>query len=345
MFKLLIDTSVWLDLAKPEKEIMLDLLEDVLNVGEVSLILPRTVLVEFARKREKVIRDGSHHLSDAFKRVKAAVWNMERTRRRRHLFDRLSDLEHKLPTVGDAIAENLAKMEKLFERAVVVEATDAIKLRAAQRAIDSRAPFHRSKNSMGDAIIIETYAECVQGPEARGHRFGFVTHDGDFGNVGVHEKKPHPDVAGLFSKIKSRYFADVQDALHAVAPSFVSEMKTWRERREDSRSATEISDAIGELMDKIGYNRMQMTLERIALGELRVVEKETYPRPRGRGRETIARSVVDGIGRSLARREKQYGKKSLGPWSDFDWGVLNGKLMALRWVFGQEWDDPEILSL
>jgi hypothetical protein len=35
MFKLLIDTSVGLDLAKPENEVLLGLLEDTLNVGEL----------------------------------------------------------------------------------------------------------------------------------------------------------------------------------------------------------------------------------------------------------------------------------------------------------------------
>jgi hypothetical protein len=30
-----------------------------------------------------------------------------------------------------------------------------VKLRAAQRAIDRKAPFHRDKNSMADALIVE----------------------------------------------------------------------------------------------------------------------------------------------------------------------------------------------
>lgn len=37
--------------------------------------------------------------------------------------------------------------------------------------------------------------------------------------------------------------------------------------------------------------------------------------------------------------EKKYGKESLQPMSDFDWGMLNGKVSALRWVLGDEWDN------
>lgn len=53
---------------------------------------------------------------------------------------------------------------------------------------------------------------------------------------------------------------------------------------------------------------------------------------------TIRRDVLKLAIKSARAVERRYGKKNLGPWSDFDWGMINGKLSALRWVLGDEWD-------
>ena len=45
--------------------------------------------------------------------------------------------------------------------------------------------------------------------------------------------------------------------------------------------------------------------------------------------------IIKGMLKAKRATEKRFGKKSLGPWTDFEWGMLRGgKLSALRWVLG-----------
>ena len=52
----------------------------------------------------------------------------------------------------------------------------------------------------------------------------------------------------------------------------------------------------------------------------------------------IYRGVWEGAEKSARRVEQKYGLEELGPWDDFEWGMINGKLSALRWLLGDEWD-------
>jgi len=67
------------------------------------------------------------------------------------------------------------------------------------------------------------------------------------------------------------------------------------------------------------------------------VNKVTFPKPPG-SLETVQRDVLKAALKAAQSVERRYGKKSLGPWDDFEWGMINGKLSALRWVLGDEWD-------
>ena len=87
------------------------------------------------------------------------------------------------------------------------------------------------------------------------------------------------------------------------------------------RSEAEIVTAVGELLDKVWYNRHKYLREQIEAGE-----------------ETVDPEVWKGALQSARKVERRYGKQALGPWDDFDWGMMNGKLSALRWVLGDEWD-------
>jgi hypothetical protein len=55
--------------------------------------------------------------------------------------------------------------------------------------------------------------------------------------------------------------------------------------------------------------------------------------------KVITDDILAGAQKAARRLEKKYGKNNLGPYSKFEWGMINGKLSALRWVFGEEWDE------
>lgn len=87
------------------------------------------------------------------------------------------------------------------------------------------------------------------------------------------------------------------------------------------RSEEEIVSAIDEFFDKIWYDRHQLLKHRVESG-----------------RETINQEIWLKAEEAATKIEKKYPRSELGPHSDFDWGMLNGKLSALRWVMGDEWD-------
>lgn len=52
----------------------------------------------------------------------------------------------------------------------------------------------------------------------------------------------------------------------------------------------------------------------------------------------IIDEIWNGALKAARATKKQLGKESVGPWTDFEWGMLNGKLSALRWMLGEDWD-------
>jgi hypothetical protein len=337
LFKILIDTCVWLDLAKDyPQQTLLGVLEELVRQNRVEIILPRTVLDEFARNRARITVESGRSLSGVLKRAKEAVNRLGDAKRKRIALDLLNDVDYKIPSLGEAAQDTLDRIDKIFSSSAIVETSTDVKLRAAQRCIERRAAFHRQRNGIDDAILIETYADFTKAA-VPGARLVFVTHNTkDFSQPGTNEKLPHADIAEFFSKIKSRYYINLAEALRRVEPALVSDLMVEQEWTQEPRRIGEISDAIGELLDKVWYNRHQVRLEKIESGEIKLVEKETYPITYPES--TCQRDIWQGAKKSARRLEKKYGLESLGPWDDFEWGMLNGKLSALRWVLGDEWD-------
>jgi hypothetical protein len=337
MFKMLVDTCVWLDLAKdPKQTPVLGVVEEMVRRNLLSLIVPSILLQEFRRNRQRVAADSAKSLTSHFRLVKDAVDRAGGNKRKvRQVLSHLDDVNHRIPLVGGAALGTLDRIESLLVASSIIEPSDAVKLRAAQRAVDKKAPFHRDKNSIADAILVEIYADCVADKAASGVRFAFVTHNkNDFSVVDGSQKMPHSDFAEIFSRIKSLYFINLPEALRRIDPTLVTDVMLEQSWSQEPRGLSEIQKAEDLLFHQVWYNRHCVLRERVEDGRTEVVEQETYPR----AADTIQRDVWKGARASALRVEQVYGVKNLGPWDDFEWGMINGKLSALRWVLGDEWD-------
>ncbi len=110
----------------------------------------------------------------------------------------------------------------------------------------------------------------------------------------------------------------------------------------EPRRASEISDAIEELIDRVWYDRHMVGRYKIQTGKTKIIAKKDFG-PQHYRDSANSKLVVDeiwaGALKSARRVEKKYGKDKSGPYTKFEWGMINGKLSALRWVLGEDWDE------
>lgn len=337
--KLLIDTSVWLDLTKDPRHLpLLDVLFAMTEADEVDLILPQIILDEFARNRDRVMASSRASLSSHFKRVKDAIVQFAPEEGRNEVLKQLNEIDHRIATGGEAVNEAVDLIEKLFTTAEPISVSDSVKARAADRAIAKSAPFHRQMNSIGDAIIIETYIDALADRDGD-DVLAFVTHNiHDFSQKGADTRLPHPDLVDIFDETHSRYSTNLGALLNDYASDLIEEVTFDREYSQESRSLSELLEAEHKLMMQVWYNRKWNIIARVESGKEKRVPKEVWEAATPEGRQAmIVDTIWDGMLASMRRTEEEF-PGEVGPWDDFEWGMINGKLSALRWVLGDEWD-------
>jgi plasmid maintenance system killer protein len=339
--RLLIDTSVWLDLAKDYRQLpIIDALKYIWEANELELILPTTIVEEWSRNKERVIAESKRSLSSHFRLVREAVAQFVPESERDATLQQLHDVDHKIGVSGDPINDAIEQIERLLADAEKIVPTDSVKARAADRAITNIAPFHRKKNSINDAILIETYIDALASRADPEDVYGFVTHNTqDFSERGSDTRLPHPDIASLFDDTGSRYVTNLAALLDGHAHDLVEEVRFEREFSQEPRKLSELWEAHEKLFWQVWYNRKWNIIARVEQGNEKVVAQEEYYKatPEER-RNMMAKSTWNGMHAAMKRAEGELGPDDIGPWTDFEWGMINGKLSAIRWVMGDEWD-------
>jgi hypothetical protein len=336
---LLGDTSVWLELAKDYRmQPVISALEDLIAVGEIELLVPQIVLDEFARNKDRVAADAARSLKSHFSLVRDAVTRFGEASAKDATLKALDDIDHAAIIRGEAVNASIGRIEKLLTSVLAMPTTDAVKARVTDRAIANRAPYHRSKNSVGDAILIELYADQVAPDRPAGTRLAFVTHNvRDFGEPNGDQRRPHPDLLPFFDGTDSVYSTDLIALINEIDEDLLANHDLQFNGFFEPRRLSEIMEAEHLLFRQVWYNRHWNLRTEIERGEHHVVSEPNYSRNPYRQDQTLD-TVWEQALAAAKRTEDEVGIKNLGPWDDFEWGMLNGKLSALRWVMGDEWD-------
>ncbi len=90
------------------------------------------------------------------------------------------------------------------------------------------------------------------------------------------------------------------------------------------RSDDAIHAAYKEFWDKIWWNRHQVWIYNLASGKEKLRPGQAQ--------------ILETAKKAARRIERKYGKRNLG-WDDVELGLLSGKMSALAWVSGAEWEE------
>jgi hypothetical protein len=326
MLNLLIDTSTWLDLAKRrDGQRLIVPLRVFSHQNKVNLLVPSVVIDEFIRNRPRIEQSMTASVAERFRLIKRELDDFGGDGVE-HAMQVVTELAHQVPLIGAMTTRNFDEILDLLTAGKQIEPTDGELDRVVQRGLDKVAPFHRRRNSMADALLIELYTSAAGEADLSTNPHGFVTSNSDdFSAPQGDKREPHPDLAYIFGT-GSSYGLGVDGLKRLLAEHLGEEFEELFEETdfvEGPRRLDEIQQAENEFFDRIWYHRS--------------LQYEYQLEDAGDGPE-ISR-LLEVAGPARRRIEATYTEPGqLGPYTDFELGMLEGKLSALRWVLGSEWD-------
>jgi hypothetical protein len=339
MLRLLVDTSAWLDLAASHSgQATIVPLRVLLAQNKLELLVPSLVVDEFERNRPRqeaaVTKGVIDRLNQLRKDLREFAGNQNE-----HGW--LEETSQHIPFINSMAPQNFREIAELLRKGSNVAPTDAEYGKVVQRGLDKVAPFQSAKtgktqvagdkNCVADALLIEIYAAQLRQADLTDQHCFVTSNYRDFSVPNGDHRLPHPDLAGLFASEQSRYIYKVEGLDIFLSEYFGTEFLEEREEAEfiasaeEPRTLAEILDAEVEFFERVWYVRSMV-------------------RSSGEDDAALPNEIRAGMLAARAKVEARYGRKDLqkpigrGHDKAWEYGYINGKLSALRWVLGSEWD-------
>jgi hypothetical protein len=254
VLRLLVDTCVWLDLAKSKDGQALIVPLRVLKHGErLELLVPQVVIDEFERNRPIPEARVAQSVADRFRELRRDLHEYADPDR---LAAWLDEMTHHVPLISAMTLQNFREISELLAAGRRLEPTAANHEQVIRRALEKRAPFHLPKNSVADALLMELYRSALDRFDSD-EPLCFVTANyEDFSARKGDRRLPHADFASLFDDRRSRYVYGVDGLRAILAAEFGVEFEELAEEvhlvHEEPRTFGEILETEQEYFDMSG---------------------------------------------------------------------------------------------
>lgn len=332
---------MWLDLAsRRDGQSWIVPLRVLESQGQLELLVPSLVMDEFARNRPRLEAGLTKGIIDRLNQLRRDLREYAGSQSE-HVW--LEETRQHIPLVNSTAPQNFREISELLDKGTRVQPSDGDFAEVVKRGLEKKAPFDSKagkaqgsadksdKNSVADALLIEMYASLIRQANSS-DQYCFVTSNyRDFSLPNGDHRQPHPDLAELFDGTRSRYIYQVEGLDAILTEHFGEQFTEEREEveflatAEEPRTLEEILDAEAEFFDRVWYVRS-------VVGSM------------NRSDEDLPADIRSGMLAARARIEEAYGRKELrkpigrGRDKAWEYGYISGKLSALRWVLGSEWD-------
>ena len=155
MASVIIDTSSWMELAKPKFHNILDQLTEMAEYDQIEILTNKILKDEWNRHKEKTIVGIKESIRTYAKSASTiqSLLSIEEAEQLNNILLKYKEVEK----------EQLDLAEKHYQKvnATNIAISDELKARMSDRAVSKKAPFHNSKNNMADALIIFSAIDWV----------------------------------------------------------------------------------------------------------------------------------------------------------------------------------------
>jgi DNA repair exonuclease SbcCD ATPase subunit len=220
---LFVDTCLWMNLLEKTKfEEIFQNLYQLVSEGKIVLAVPVQLLNEFNRNKDNVAKTRIKSLSNSIKNLRNfnEILTGEQQQQLELCLKQYEDNLGKIQAEQDRLIQ---LSEQIFNSPNVVRlvVTEGIILNAAQRAIEKKWPFQKSKNSIGDAILYESIIE-FRNAHKESNLFFVTDNFRDFSNQD-NKLEPHDEIKPSFDELKITYSINLPETIEQLTNTHLSE--------------------------------------------------------------------------------------------------------------------------